>query len=416
MNVNIMQVLGNYVFTYRDQEDSKTFKNVKRPILVDATGHAPDRVLSGISKLDGEFGPARKLDDEKLWRTDGNRVEVIDLNTCQIVDEVSLNSTLDYFAQKDKDILVGVSRIAFLTKDSRQEKIMQDVIKKEHGIELKNSSPVQDSEFVAYLCKHKGVLKLAWFLHDEKNRTVSRINVNLILLPCNYFDCVSDFQTKRSGNHVLVAVTGYKSSSNDGVANGKDMEDPNAAFIAVMLYELTSPYPTLIANLKCVPPVGVKKCGAPREAYAICPKKDAPGVFTISATWSGSDKNLVNWTIDANNSTSFKKSMVNEVIGVHSEVNSSEGLYFDKTVSVMASSVDPYSYSGFFKSPEGVEQVFYLREESSVVKTWEDSPSPPPKELYRLIENLRLEDDDDDDEVQVTGIIPTFNLYKYFVR
>jgi hypothetical protein len=441
-----MQVLGDSVFKYVERQDEKTRMPINQGIIV-SYGDEEDRVLTGITEKTKELGPTLKWNDGKLWRTyeysvddpenpkkfiNKHNVEVIDLETFTILSTGALPCKLDYYAQTSEKILLGVGSTDFMIKDyNENDKIHTDVIKKESGVTFILSVPVSDSEFVASLCKHNHVHKLAWLLRRE-NRSVARIKeIEMKTLPCNHFDLISDFQLKRSDKHVLVAITGYKRSLNN---------DPKSAFIAVMLYELgKGPYPTLIANLKCVPPV--EKRGAPKADYAICPKKDAPGVFTIAATWSDvkhetthkvvwSDKNLVEWTIDANSAFPSIQS-VKEVIGVHKKVNSSEGLYYDQTASVKASSVDPYSYSGFFKSPGGAEEVFSLRNittlETKVVKTWDDAPKPPPveaKEIYRLMDNMRLtedradldEDEEDDSDTHVKSILPMFNAaYKYWI-
>jgi hypothetical protein len=78
------------------------------------------------------------------------------------------------------------------------------------------------------------------------------------------------------------------------------------------------------------------------------------------------------WTLDIE---SLIREAGKDVQGNHVIVDRSNGLHFDKTISIKASSMDPYSSAGFVSGEDDRREVFTIKENEPVVKTWDAAQS-----------------------------------------
>lgn len=405
----------------------------------------------GFTQEAGEIGPLRKEEGNFLLRSyntgieDSQHVEVIDLESLQSITGFgNFGEMFSTFAQTGSSTLTAVAGRKFINRDKRAKDEGTEIpFKIGDAMKSLQVLPVPDSAMAASLCKHNGALKITWLRNDGKfAHYIKEAGMALI----HHFDCFSDFQLVRSDRYVIIAVSGYLSTSRNGIPSDKDRASSANGFVYCMLFDLKgSAYPTMVQGLKCIPPVA--KLGAPKKDYAICAED---GVFTIRATWSPvtnkttrevtwSDRNIVVWTIDPQEfegSFSSINGKPKEVVGTHMTVSHEDRLFFDNTLSVKASSVDPNSFAGFFQTPEGSKEMFYpggdAKQASAHVAgagvvTWDDRDDRvelDTQTIYNQMNKLRLvetsEDEDDgedeeDKDPEQSGIIPMFtSALKYW--
>ena len=377
-----MQVFRNHLFTYDNNN-----KGIVVPF--DKDPDADDTVLSNVEFVLGEKGPNHILDDKRLFRAIGNVIEEFDVPTEKFVDKTAIleKGYIDCFSQDVPNLIQAIGDKKIVVQDKRnRDEIIEDVIESDEKgiINYDLLRDVEDSDLIATVChKNDYVLNVAWLLRNRNKRVLNRIqSVGFETLP---FTILTDFQVMRHEKYVILTATGHKSASRVRVITPADKNNKESAFIAVMLYDISNASkPALLAKFRCVPPDGKKGSPDVNPSFPIRLWTDGKRKgFTIYAKWN-SDKRLVCWTLDIESLISGK-----EVQGNHVHVDRSQGLHFDKTISIKASSMDPYSSAGFVSGEDGRRQVFTIKENEPVVKTWD--AAEPVVETWDAAEMLEQE-------------------------
>ena len=424
-----MQVFKKHVFTYN---------NIGKGIVVpyDKDPEADDCVLNNVEFVLGEKGPTHVHDEKRLLRAIGNIIQEFDVESEKFMQPTKMlknGEDLDCFSHSP-NMFQAIGERRLIIKDSRESNgIHEDVI--EHADKSINCEWMRDIEgcdLIATVCMRDYVLNVVWLLRNKNKRVLSRLrSIELQTLPGNYFNMLTDFQAERHGNYVVLTATGHKCTSKVRVQTPAD-KNRDSAFVAAMLYDIGKvSEPTLIAKIKCVPPQGDKK-GSPdvNPSFPVRFWSDNGKVkVRIYAKWSV-DKHLVSWNVDVEKLT--RDSLVTgqplciENLGGHVQSDRSQGLNFDHTISIKASSMDPYSSAGFV-STNGRHQVFTISENpvtpsevldalktsdalgaGEIVKTFKDA-----NVLQQEFDNICIQDDRGKREITLASIL--YNTAKNYV-
>lgn len=396
-----MQVFTDFVTYYNGHN---------KCVVVRYENPEADSVLNNVEYVRGEIAPTFVHDDKRFLRSIDGIIQEFDLQSEKfLAPTMMLNQgvNLDCFSQETADLIQGIGNRMLIMKDVREKDgmIYKDKIEKKDSTSYVWMIDIKDSDLIVSVCTKDNVLNVVWLLRNRKMHVLNRIpSIGMQTLPGNVFNILTDFQALRHGDTVVVTAAGDKHTSQWGLQ--KPAEE--SAFIAVMLYDIgKKEKPSLFAKIKCIPPPG--KIGSPdvNPSFPVRFCSDGGKLkVRIYAKWSVkgiAGSQLVSWTIDVEK---FTRDSLNEatIVGEDVNSNSSEGLCFDKTMSIKASSMDPYSSAGFV-SAGGKKQVFTISENkipsqvsNEIVKKYN------PDFLTQEFDNICIEDTDKE-EVSIIGIM-----------